>query len=268
MKHYAHVILGRKPAYALNQFKPITRFTADPTVLVVRADAPWTTLAEFIADAKKKPGKFDFGSSGNYGTMHLPMEMLKARVGIFLTHIPYTGAGSAVLAMLGGQVDAVASGPSTVALQHRGQRVTGWLDLRFAASRHEVQVPTSASLAPLLGAVLQRVSHTALVGACAPRLARWAPGEVSPQGLRPCSLPQSETLIDEIARQTRPDPVAYRMALMGDKHPRHRAALQLAVDKSGYGRSKLTAGRAWGVAVHESFGSVVAYVVEATMNKG
>jgi len=113
----ADQILGRKPAFALNQFKPIARFTADPTVLVVRADAPWKTLADFIADAKKKPGTYNYGSSGNYGTMHVPMEMLKARAGIFLTHIPYTGAGPAVLALLAGQVDAVASGPSTVAQQ-------------------------------------------------------------------------------------------------------------------------------------------------------
>ena len=72
-----------------------------------------------------------------------------------------------------------------------------------------------------------------------------------------------ETLLDEIARATKQDPVAYRMHLFGDKHPRHRAALQLAVDKSGYGKKQLPAGRAWGAAVHESFDSVVAYVVEA-----
>ena len=110
-------ILGRKPAYTLNQFKPIARFTADPTVLVVRADAPWKTLAGFIADAKRKPGTYNYGSSGNYGTMHVPMEMLKASAGFRMTHIPYTGAGPAVLALLAGQVDAVASGPSTVAQQ-------------------------------------------------------------------------------------------------------------------------------------------------------
>ncbi len=77
-----------------------------------------------------------------------------------------------------------------------------------------------------------------------------------------------ETLIDEIARSTRQDPVAYRMQLFGDKHPRHRAALQLAVDKSGYGKRQLADGRAWGVAVHESFDSVVAYVVEASVKDG
>jgi len=77
-----------------------------------------------------------------------------------------------------------------------------------------------------------------------------------------------ETLLDDIARATKQDPVAYRMRLLGDQHPRHRAALQLAVDKSGYGKQPLPAGRAWGVAVHESFSSVVAYVVEASVKDG
>lgn len=79
-----------------------------------------------------------------------------------------------------------------------------------------------------------------------------------------------ETLIDEIAVATKQDPVAYRLRLMGDspKAARHRAALQLAVDQSGYGRKALPAGTAWGVAVHESFESVVAYVVEARMQGG
>jgi isoquinoline 1-oxidoreductase beta subunit len=77
-----------------------------------------------------------------------------------------------------------------------------------------------------------------------------------------------ETLLDEVARATNQDPVAYRLKLMGGKHPRHQAALQLAVDKSGYGKRKLAPGRAWGVAVHESFQSVVAYVVEASVENG
>jgi isoquinoline 1-oxidoreductase subunit beta len=77
-----------------------------------------------------------------------------------------------------------------------------------------------------------------------------------------------ETLVDEIADATKQDPVAYRMKLMGDKHPRHKAALQLAVDKSGYGKSTLPAGAHWGVAVHESFESVVAYVVQASVKDG
>jgi len=77
-----------------------------------------------------------------------------------------------------------------------------------------------------------------------------------------------ETLIDDIARATKQDPVAYRLALFGEKSPRHKAALQLAVERSGYGKTTLANGRAWGVAVHESFDSVVAYVVEASVDNG
>ena len=77
-----------------------------------------------------------------------------------------------------------------------------------------------------------------------------------------------ETLIDEIARATQQDPVAYRLQLLGDKHPRHKAALLLAVEQSGYGKRRLPAGQAWGVAVHESFDTVVAYVAEASVTKG
>jgi isoquinoline 1-oxidoreductase beta subunit len=76
-----------------------------------------------------------------------------------------------------------------------------------------------------------------------------------------------ETLVDEAAHVAGMDPVAYRKKLMGDKHKRHLAALDLAVAKSGYGKKKLAKGRAWGVALHESFNSVVAYVVEASVTK-
>jgi len=64
------------------------------------------------------------------------------------------------------------------------------------------------------------------------------------------------------------DPVAYRKKLMGEKHVRHLAALDLAVARSGYGKKTLPKGRAWGVAVHESFNTVVAYVVEASIADG
>ncbi|MFG6469258.1 xanthine dehydrogenase family protein molybdopterin-binding subunit [Roseateles sp. BYS87W] len=76
-----------------------------------------------------------------------------------------------------------------------------------------------------------------------------------------------ETLLDEIAFTTKQDPVAYRFKLMegNAKAERHRLALQAAVDKSGYGKRKLKPGQAWGVAVHESFESVVAYVVVASL---
>lgn len=113
----ADAVLGRSPLYALSDLRPIARFTGDPTVLAVRADAPWKTFKDFVADAAKRPGAINYGSSGNYGTMHVPMEMLSQTGNIKMTHVPFTGAGPAVIALLGGQIDAVSTGPATV-LQH------------------------------------------------------------------------------------------------------------------------------------------------------
>ena len=113
----ADTLLGRPPTFALNDLRPIARFTADPTVLAVRADAPWKTVKDFVEDAKKRPGAINYGSSGNYGTMHVPMEILSQNAGLKMTHIPFTGAGPAVVALLGGQIDAVSTGPATVLQQ-------------------------------------------------------------------------------------------------------------------------------------------------------
>jgi tripartite-type tricarboxylate transporter receptor subunit TctC len=113
----ADAILGRPQMYTLASLRPIARITADPTVLAVRADAPWKTVKEFVDFARAHPGEINYGSSGNYGTMHVPMEILSQQAGIKLTHVPYTGAGPAVVALLGGQIQAVASGPATVLQQ-------------------------------------------------------------------------------------------------------------------------------------------------------
>jgi len=113
----ADAVLGRQQMFALNSLRPIARFTADPTVLAVRAEAPWKTVKDFVEDAKRRPGAINYGSSGNYGTMHVPMEILSQNAGIKMTHVPFTGAGPAVVALLGGQIDAISSGPATV-LQH------------------------------------------------------------------------------------------------------------------------------------------------------
>ena len=129
-------ILGRAPLYQLDQLKPIARFTADPTVLVVRADAPWKTWAEFAAAARANPGKYTYGSSGNYGTMHVPMEMLLGAAGLRMTHVPYTGAGPAIVGLLGGSIDAVATGPATVVQQISAGKLRAlaqWGNVRLVA---------------------------------------------------------------------------------------------------------------------------------------
>jgi tripartite-type tricarboxylate transporter receptor subunit TctC len=132
----ADKLFGRTPSFTLEQFKPIARFTADPTVLVVRADAPWKNFAEFLADIRKKPAAYSFGSSGNYGTMHVPMEMLKAEAKFHMLHVPYTGAGPAVVALLGGQIDALSTGPASVVQQIKAGKLRAlahWGEGRLAA---------------------------------------------------------------------------------------------------------------------------------------
>jgi tripartite-type tricarboxylate transporter receptor subunit TctC len=117
------VLLGRAQMFAPNSLRPIARFTADPTVLAVRADSPWKSAKDFVEDARKRPGAINYGSSGNYGTMHVPMEILAQDAGVKMTHVPFTGAGPAVVALLSGQIDAISSGPATVLQQIKGGKL-------------------------------------------------------------------------------------------------------------------------------------------------
>jgi len=110
-------LFDRPPVYEVSQFAPVARVLADPTLLAVPASAPWKTLEEFVADAKKRPGEIRYGSSGPYGTLHVAMEMFAASAGIKLLHIPYRGAAPALNAILTGTVDAVASAPGTLRQQ-------------------------------------------------------------------------------------------------------------------------------------------------------
>ncbi len=132
----ADKVLKRSPMFQLDQLKPIARFSADPTVLVVRAESPWRTYAEFMAYVKANPAKVSFGSSGNYGTMHVPMEQLKAATSSFMLHVPYTGAGPAVMALLSGQIEALSTGPASVTQQIKAGKLRAlahWGEGRLAA---------------------------------------------------------------------------------------------------------------------------------------
>ena len=111
---------GKQPAYELKDFAPIALVTADPTVLVVRADSPYKTVKEFVEAAKAKPGKINYSSSGVYGTLHVAMEMFANAAGVQLFHVPYGGGGPAITALLGGQVEASAQGPAAAIGQIRG----------------------------------------------------------------------------------------------------------------------------------------------------
>ena len=132
----AETLFERKSPYQMNQFAPIALISADPTVLVVRSDSPWKSVKDLVEAAKKNPGKISFSSSGIYGTLHMAMEMFAQAADIKLWHVPYTGGGPAMNALVGGHVDALASGPSAVIGQIKGGKLrplATWGDKRLAA---------------------------------------------------------------------------------------------------------------------------------------
>jgi len=110
----AERLYDRKPSYELDQLVPIARVLADPGVLAVRADSPWKSVADLVADAKKRPGQISFSSSGNYGASHVPFEMFQQSAGIKFLHVPYRGGGPALTAFLGAQVDITAQAPGVI----------------------------------------------------------------------------------------------------------------------------------------------------------
>ncbi|HEX5958342.1 MAG TPA: tripartite tricarboxylate transporter substrate binding protein [Hyphomicrobiaceae bacterium] len=116
-------IMGKTPPYELKDFAPVALVTADPTVLVVRADGPFKTLKDFVDYARANPGKINYSSSGVYGTLHVAMEIFANAAGIKLFHVPYQGGGPAVTALLGGQVEASAQGPAAAIGQIRGGKM-------------------------------------------------------------------------------------------------------------------------------------------------
>jgi tripartite-type tricarboxylate transporter receptor subunit TctC len=119
----AEKLFGRTPPYTVDQFAPIALVNADPTMLAVSTSTPWRTLEEFIAAAKADPGNIPYGSSGNYGTLHVAMEMFTNAAGIRLLHVPFSGAGPAITALLSGQTKAMASAPGTLTQHVRDGRV-------------------------------------------------------------------------------------------------------------------------------------------------
>ena len=89
----ADALFQRPASFERASLAPIALLTADPLIIVVKADAPWRNFQEFAEDAKRRPGEIAYGSSGPYSAVHLPFEMLAHAGGFRLNHVPYQGAG-------------------------------------------------------------------------------------------------------------------------------------------------------------------------------
>lgn len=94
--------------FTREDFVPIARLNADPAAITVQANAPWNTIEEFLAASKKANGSMRVGNAGNGSIWHLAAAALEEESGTQFNQIPFQGAAPAVLALLGGHIDAVA----------------------------------------------------------------------------------------------------------------------------------------------------------------
>jgi len=119
----AEILEKKRPLYQLEQFAPLALLTAEPLVLMVRADSPWKTVDDLVKAARSAPGDVKYSSSGKFGPIHFPMEMFARVAGIKLMHVPYSGGAPAAIALLGKQVDVSAAGPAAAAAMSSDGRV-------------------------------------------------------------------------------------------------------------------------------------------------
>jgi tripartite-type tricarboxylate transporter receptor subunit TctC len=95
----------------------IARLNADPAAITVRADSPWKTYEEFMADAKSRTTPLTVGNSGVGSIWHMGAAALADKTGVRFNHVPFQGSAPGVVALLGGHVDALALGPGEVSQQ-------------------------------------------------------------------------------------------------------------------------------------------------------
>lgn len=113
---------ARLPYSQQTGFAPITILGRAPNVLFVRADSPLKSGADLLAQARAKPGRLTYGSSGTGSSTHLSTELLKVMAKVFITHIPYRGGSAVLTDVIGGQIDVgVATLPSVMTMLNSGR---------------------------------------------------------------------------------------------------------------------------------------------------
>jgi tripartite-type tricarboxylate transporter receptor subunit TctC len=144
----AHVLntglLARLPYDAITDFSPISMVVESPLIFLVPPNLGVNTIGELIATAKAKPGSMSYGSAGQGTSGHLATELLKLRAGIQMIHVPYKGAGQALIDLLGGQIQMLCT--STVpSLPHvRTGKLKGIAVTTRTRSRAAPEIPTVA----------------------------------------------------------------------------------------------------------------------------
>ena len=114
----------KAPGYdPVRSFVPVAPIAAGPLAFVVSVDVPANSMREFIALAKRQPGKLNYGSAGTGSINHLALELLKARTGVDIVHVPYRGIADATKDLLGGQIQAITASIPAALPQMQEKRV-------------------------------------------------------------------------------------------------------------------------------------------------
>jgi tripartite-type tricarboxylate transporter receptor subunit TctC len=123
---------------------PVTNIVDTPLVVVVGAGSPYKTMQELVDAARKNPDKLTFGSGGVGSSTHLGGELLKQNGKLALTHVPYKGAGEAMLGVVSGQVDVLVTAAPTAIPQVKGGKARALLVTSPQRLGALPEVPTSA----------------------------------------------------------------------------------------------------------------------------
>lgn len=156
-------LFSKLPWDHANGLVPVTTIAQTPVVLVVGVNSPYKTLAELLAFAQKNPGKLNFGSGGPGSSTHLSAELLKKEGKLFMTHIPYKGAGEAMLAVVSGQVDVLVTASPTAIPQVKGGK------LRALAITGDKRLPSLPDVPTFKEAGLRGYTVTNWFGLVAPK---------------------------------------------------------------------------------------------------
>ena len=131
------------PYDPLRDFAPVTLAAATPYFVTVNAGMP-STLKDFIALAKAKPGQINFGSSGAGGGAHLSAELFRSMAGIEMTHVPYKGAALALTDVMAGQIQMSFSQPLIVLPHLKSGRVKA---LAITSAKRSTALPEYPTIA-------------------------------------------------------------------------------------------------------------------------
>lgn len=138
------VLFARLPWEHASDLLPVTTLLQTPVILVVPGASRFKTLQDFLAHARQQPGKLNFGSGGTGSSAHLQAELFNKEAGISLTHVPYKGAGEAMLGLMAEHVDMLISATPTAMPQVRSGKVRALAVTGSARLQALPDVPTFA----------------------------------------------------------------------------------------------------------------------------